>query len=162
MLGNSKLALVGVLALALLAVPTAAAENKMFVTEALEANCPVGTFCWKPATFTARVGDNVTLEWVQANGSIQPHNLHIKAPVNEKTPITTTPENASITFTPTKTGEIQFICDVHPTMVGKIVVQSANGTGDETPTAPTRTPGFEVALLAAGALAVAVVLRRRG
>lgn len=50
------------------------------------------------------------------------HNLHIKVPDEQKTDVKQGVDKETLTFTVTKAGKYEFMCDVHPTMKGDFIV----------------------------------------
>lgn len=94
------------------------------------------------------------------------HNLHVLAPVDQKSAdVSTEGDEQTITFTTPASGTIKYQCDYHlTTMFGNIVVG-----GGSTPTTTTTenggekngAPGLQVAGVAIAVLGAALLLRRK-
>jgi plastocyanin len=140
---------------------TPAAEAQRTVT--VKAVGTGGNFAWDPTTITAQAGENLTISWAYGEGTDTnaPHNFHVKE-LKKKTNITTSPtaekDFVTVAFDGTT---LTYVCDIHPTMTGKIMTQSTgNNNQGGTPT-PTKTPGFEAVFVAVAALGLALVIRRK-
>ena len=93
------------LALAMGSTPTFAAEPQMI-------NVVLGSYYIKPDKITVKVGQPVTLNLIN-DASVVPHDLVIKAPSAGIDIAMDVPagKKASVTFTPSKVGRYEMICD---------------------------------------------------
>ncbi len=83
-----------------------AADTKTVVIENLQ---------FRPATLTVRPGD--TIVW--KNADIFPHTATAPGGFDSKE----IAPNTTWTFTPTRTGKFPYVCTLHPTMKGTLVVK---------------------------------------
>ena len=89
----------------LLAAPGYAAETRIIDVE-------LGSYFIKPEKISVKVGEPVTLKLTNS-ASVVPHDLKIVAPeagIDVKVDVAAG-KTASVSFTPTKTGTYEMICD---------------------------------------------------
>jgi plastocyanin len=97
-----------------------AATRSQVIRAAGSSGVSMSNFAFSPASVSVNVGDSVT--WTN----------HDSAPHNAKGPGITTPnlkkgQSASVTFS--KAGTFSYICTIHPSMHGKVIVASASSSG---------------------------------
>jgi len=90
--------------------PTTAAKSGGAVTVSMK------NIAFNPASITAKVGQKVT--WT--NDDSVPHNVIARSGATFAS--ATFGPGGSFSFTPKKAGTINYVCTIHPGMVGKIVV----------------------------------------
>jgi plastocyanin len=74
----------------------------------------IQNFAFNPETITVSVGTTVT--WVNEDSA--PHILH-----SDLFTSNTMNKGDSFSYTFTTAGEVSYICNIHPSMTGKVVVQ---------------------------------------
>ncbi len=90
---------------ALLATPVYAAETRIIDVE-------LGSYFFKPEKISVKVGEPVTLKLTNS-ASVVPHDLKIVAPeagIDVKVDVAAG-KTASVSFTPTKAGTYEMVCD---------------------------------------------------
>jgi plastocyanin len=78
-----------------------------------------------PDTVTIAAGHEVEIEFVNKDAAV-PHNLHFMTPKEVKTDVETGKADgveATAHLKVDQAGSYDFVCDVHPTMKGKLVVK---------------------------------------
>ena len=73
-------------------------------------------FAFAPQTIEAKVGQKIT--WT--NDDAAPHTVTAKSGADLDSG--TLAQGASFSFTPTEAGTIEYLCAIHPSMVGTIKV----------------------------------------
>lgn len=77
---------------------------------------------FEPSAATVRQGAQVTLTF--KNESTQPHNLFFQKPMDAGTKLVVpADEQDAIRFTAPAAGTYQFVCTIHPNMMGALTVQ---------------------------------------
>lgn len=76
---------------------------------------------WSLDTVTVRAGTEVKATVENRDRGV-PHNLHIRAAGDPKTPLETGPVTQTMRFTIDRPGTYEFLCDAHPMMTGEIIV----------------------------------------
>lgn len=104
--------------------PGAAAETIDITVRPMDDGCGAAPApCWEEGVHVVPVGARVALA-LDRGVSENAHNLRVRAPVDEATPIAQGGSEAPILFDATEAGRIEFVCDIHPdTMAGALVVQ---------------------------------------
>ena len=81
---------------------------------------------FNPGSLTIPVGREVRITFINNDDSI-PHSLHVTGPngFDEKTEIFVGSDGRSreLVFTANDSGQYSFVCDVHPSMTGIVIVQ---------------------------------------
>lgn len=72
---------------------------------------------YSPSTITVRVGQRIT--WVNEDGALH----DVVSTDGEKIESELFPKGESFSFTPTRRGEIYYVCTIHPGMEGSITVE---------------------------------------
>lgn len=112
--------------------------------------------------FSVDQGDNVTLEVTNDDSTGTLHNLWFADDPYKAhhTKNLQGNESETLTFTASKAGTFDFLCNLHPaTMVGKMTVKAKDGSN--TTADGKKTPGFEVVALVGAAGLALVALRRK-
>ena len=76
---------------------------------------------FSPTKIDAPANQELTVTFDNQDAGVA-HNLHIKVPEEQKTDVKQGANQDTLKFTVTKPGKYEFMCDVHPTMKGQIVV----------------------------------------
>jgi plastocyanin len=77
------------------------------------------------SSIEASVGTTLTITFENTDENI-PHNFHIQAgTLDVKTEITPGPDTQTLEVTFDQPGQFTFVCDVHPSMTGEVVVSSS-------------------------------------
>lgn len=103
------------------AQPPSTAIDRTETIGVIDVGCPGGKDpCWDTPLLVANPGDRVTLV---ANLVLSgtPHNLRVKGITPEKNSTVAVGAVHFVNFTMPDSGTISFVCDVHPSMSGKIV-----------------------------------------
>lgn len=101
--------------------------QRTITVAAIDTGCPDGAEpCWDLAAIPVRAGDRVVFE-IDLSPSAQPHNMHVLAPIDQKTDTETgTMQTLEFTIPANQKAAIEFVCDVHPTtMVGQLLPPEA-------------------------------------
>ena len=101
--------------------------------QAADQDVAISGFTFSPGTVTVDVGDSVT--WT--NSDAQAHTATSGSDWN--TGDISGGDSASITFR--TAGTFDYICAIHPTMTGTVVVRAASGTAPPSDTEPLSVPG---------------------
>jgi plastocyanin len=129
------------LAAAILAGPALAADRVVTISG----------FAFAPATVTVRVGEGVT--WRNQDGTAHTATSGFAWTTGDIAP----GDSATITFR--KAGMFDYICAIHPTMTGRVVVRAAGGgTPPPTETEPATATGDDGGRLGATLAFLGVVL----
>jgi plastocyanin len=102
---------------------------------AADQDVAISGFTFSPRTVTVNVGDTVT--WT--NSDAQAHTATSGSAWN--TGDIANGDSASITFR--SAGTFDYICAIHPTMTGTVVVRGTSGTTPPSDTEPFATPDHE-------------------
>ncbi|MGH2474370.1 MAG: cupredoxin domain-containing protein [Candidatus Limnocylindrales bacterium] len=110
------------LAIGLVAGPVSAADEAV----------TIAGFAFDPASVTVRVGDSVT--WTNQDSAAHTATASGTFASGDLA------NGQSFTYTFTTAGTFDYICAIHPTMAGTVVVQAAAGAGSPPPTDTEVTP----------------------